>query len=58
MSARQHGGSARAGNALSVGRRLLDRVQQSRTYLVVGRGVGSATPTQEKKKKKQTSEGV
>lgn len=46
VSARQHGGSARAGNALCVGRRLLDRVQQCRTYLVVGRGVGGAAPGQ------------
>lgn len=44
VSALQHGGSARAGDALGVRRWLLDRVQQSRPYLIVGRGVGGATP--------------
>lgn len=53
MSARQHRGGAGAGNALGVGRWLLDRVQQGGAYLIVGRGVGGATPTQEKKQHQQ-----
>lgn len=47
MPAGKDGGSARAGNALSVGCWLFDRVQECGSDLVVGRGVGGATPDRE-----------
>lgn len=47
VPAGKDGGSARAGNALSVGCGLFDRVQESGSDLVVGCGVGGATPDRE-----------
>lgn len=44
VPAGKDGGSARAGNALSVRCWLFDRVQESGSDLVVGCGVGGATP--------------
>lgn len=44
VPAGEDGRRARAGDALGVGRRVLDRVQERGSDLVVRRGVGGAAP--------------